>query len=59
MRKSLPTLMTLIRLRTVYKHLLMDNKFVGFNVKPPIGSAAPEKKHPAESMKATYKFIPE
>ncbi len=47
------------RLRTVYKHLLMDNKFVGFNVKPPIGSAAPEKRHPVESMKAAYKFIPE
>lgn len=47
------------RLRTAYKHLLMDNRFVGFNVKPTIGSAASEKKRPAESMKAAYKFIPE
>lgn len=47
------------RLITVYKHLLMGNRFVGFNVKPPIGSAAPEKRHPAESMEAAYKFIPE
>ena len=47
------------RLRTVYKHLLLGNRFVGFNVKPSIGSAAPEQRHPAESMKAAYKFIPE
>jgi len=46
-------------LRTVYKHLLMCDRFVGFNAKPPIGSAAPEKRHPVESMKAAYKFIPE